>query len=337
MTKIKPRRRLLDGTMRLISLVPRGANQVTALFKNRDAIELQGVAKMDAQGYLTSIVYLAEQPDSQGDIASADVVKGYCHGYIANMEGSGIDVMHDCKPVGTDRAQVCENFIVQKGDERFHNIKDDKGNAVDATDAWATVIKLHDPVLKAPYANGDWVGVSMFGSAIVEPLHKTNPNTPPQETPEMDETKMAELLKTFGVDLGEKIVTGLAKALKPEEKKVEKIEVTVEKIDFVGDPLNAEDLAKHTDKVMQATCDLSTTEGLAKWQTYVAVRADSKLSPSDLIQKQIDALQVRLDKADKASNTDSTDGKPVAKGGTIQDKLARGRAKAAELKKNGVL
>lgn len=330
------KRRLLDGTMRLISLVPRGANQVAALYKNRDAVELQGVAKMDSEGLLTSIVYLVDTTDSQGDIAAKAVVKGYCHDYIANMEGSGIDVMHDCEPVGVDRAQVAENFIVQKTDERFHNIKDDQGNAVDAADAWATVIKIHDPVLKAPYANGDWVGVSMFGSAIVEPLNKTNP-TPTQDT-EMTPEQMAALLKTFGDDLGTKIVAGLAKALEPKKvEKVEKIE-KVAKIEFVGDPLNTDDLAKHADKVMQATCDLSTAEGLAKWQAYVAKRADSQLSESELLEKQIAELTERLDKSEGNSNADPSDGNSrLAKGASVQDKLAHGRKRAAELKKAGVL
>lgn len=321
--------------MKLISLVPRGANQVTALFKGKDVVEMQGVAKLDSEGYLTSVVYLVEQGDSQGDIASKEVVKGYCHGFIANMEGSGIDVMHDCKPVGTDRAQVCEIFIVQKSDTRFHGMKcTDTGDAIDATDAWATVIKIHDPVLKAPYASGEWVGVSMFGSAFTEPVHKTI-TTPREEKPDMDETKMAALLKLFGEDLAEKLVTGIAKAMKPEEKKIEKIEPV--KIPFEGNPLNTEDLAKHSDKVMQASCDLSTEDGLAKWSAYVAKKEDSKLSESELLQKQIAALTVRLDKADKASNTDGGDGNTSVVGKSIADKLAAGRKRAAELKKAGVL
>jgi len=329
------KRRLLDGTMRLISLVPRGANQVAALYKNRDAMQLDGVAKMDSEGLLTSIVYLVEQADSHGDIAAKDVVKGYCHNFIPNMEGNGIDVMHDCDPVGADRAHIAENFIVQKGDPRFQNITDEHGKKVDATDAWATVVKIHDPILKAPYANGEWVGVSMFGSAIVEPLTKQTQPTP-QENPDMDETKMAELLKNFGEDLGSKIVTGLAKALEP--KKVEKTEVAKSDIPFEGDPMNADDLAKHADKVVLKSCDLSTPEGIAKWSSYVAKKSENApAEDTDQLRKEVEALQARINKSESASNANPSDGTPVSKGGTIQDKLARGRARAAELKKSGAL
>jgi hypothetical protein len=332
--KNPPKRRLLDGGMSLISLVPRGANQVQVLFKDdRVRVELLGVAKMDSEGLLTSLVYVPERPDSQGDVASAEVIKQYCHDFIKNMDGNGIDVMHDCKPVGNDRAQVCENFVVQKGDPRFEGIKDSEtGELINPEGAWGTVIKIHDPVLKAPYESGDWCGVSMFGSALVEPLTKFDNQPDPEEDQEMDETKFEALLKTFGADLSTTIVEGISKALKPKEKKVEKTEVK-----FEGDPTNAEDIAKHKDALFLANCDLTTLEGLAKWEQYLVKKTEAE-KPEDVkeLEKELEALQARIDKAEKASAADPKDS-PVQKGGTLAEKLARGKARAQELKKSGVL
>jgi hypothetical protein len=332
MSQKKPKRRLGEGIMRLISLVPRGANQARAIFKDRNVVELQGVAKMDSEGLLTSVVFLVEQTDSQGDIASKDIVKSYCHNFIPNMEGNGIDVMHDGKPVGNERAHLCENFIVQKGDPRFQDVCDaDTNEKLDATDAWATVTKIHDPVLKAPYESGEWCGVSMFGSAMVEPLTKFDNQTDPQEDQEMNEDKFAEMLKTFGVDLSTSLVEGISKAVKPKEPKVPAKTV----VKFEGDTNDPKALAKHKDNLFLANCDLTTLEGLTKWEDYVAKRG-AKEEPEDTteLQKQIDALQARIDKADKAS-TDPAD-VPVGKAGeSIKDKLARGTARVERLKKSG--
>lgn len=329
----KPKRRIKAAKISLISLVPAGANRVTSLFKSRhreeDVVEMAAVAKMDSQGYLTSLVYVPDTVDTDGDTADAEVIKEMAHGFVANMEGNGIDVLHDGEPVGNDRAHVCETFIVQKDDPRFAGVTNDADEPIDPTGSWGVVIKIDDPELRSRYATGEWVGVSMFGSAIVEPLSKSNP---PQEI-EMDETKMAELLKTFGKDLSENIVTGLSKALEPKDEPKDEPVAKTPQVEFEGDPTSLEDLEKHAEKVMLASLDLSKAEDIAKWRDHLAKKQTA--APADPNAAKIAELEKQLAKLRKAPTADGEPSDPAPTG--LAANLAKGRERAERLKKAGVI
>jgi hypothetical protein len=192
----------------------------------------------DEHGELTSVVYAVEHRDSQGDIADAEVVKDMAYGFIS--EGGKVDIRHDGKAVGPDRARVGETFLVQKTDPRFHGWKDADGKPVDLTAAWATVIKIDDPELRKKYRSGEWAGVSMGGTAIVEQekaelsdlvdaLKKAFKPDPEPQTKDsaMDKEQFLALQKTMTDGF-----TALAKALEPKIEKPEappKPPVTVEK------------------------------------------------------------------------------------------------------------
>lgn len=322
----KPKRRIKAAKISLISLVPAGANRVTALFKGRGDVELSAVAKIDVEGYLTALVYVPDMVDSQQDVANAQAIKQMAHDFISNMEGNGIDVLHDCQPIGSERARICETFLVQKGDPRFAGVTDDTGAAVDPTGAWGVVIKIDDPDLRALYASGEWVGVSMFGSAIVEPVTKSAP----KET-QMDATQMAELLKTFGKSLSQELVEGLAKALAPAP--VTPTPATAPAVEFEGDPFNPDDVAKHAERVLFASLDLSKAADLAKWQAHLAKRA----APApDSNAAKIDELEKQLAKLRKApTNGAEPNGRPESL--TVAQKLAKAKERAVALKKEGVI
>ena len=121
-----PLREILDGDVFFISLVDEGANGAEVVLKNTDGTALpriEGVAKMDEEGLLYNLVY-GPGVDAHGDMAGPEAVKRLCHKYIPNMIGSGIDVMHNCKPLPKEAAYVCENFMIQKnGDDRFKGVK----------------------------------------------------------------------------------------------------------------------------------------------------------------------------------------------------------------------
>lgn len=329
----KAKRRIKAAKISLISLVPAGANRVVSLFKGRDdVVELAAMAKMDAEGYLTALVYVPDHVDSQGDVADAPAIKAMAHEFIANMDGNGIDVLHDCKPVGNERARICETFVVQKGDPRFEGVTDDDGTALDPAGSWGVVIKIDDPDLRSRYATGEWVGVSMFGSAIVEPL--TKQSTSPKEN-EMDEKQMAELLKTFGKDLSENIVAGLAKALQPETpSQPEPTPVDKTKVEFEGDPSNPEDVAKHAERVLFASLDMSDPNDIAKWQAHLAKQAAE--APANPNAEKIEALEKELRKLRGAPANGE---EPVRKTGelTLREKLAKAKERAVALKKEGVI
>ena len=225
-------RRIKKAAIKFISLCPAGANLIDTVYKTDGGVTfntlVKAADKFDEEGEITAVVYAPNHRDAQGDIADATVVKQMAHDFIAN--GANIDISHDGKPVGRDRARVAETFLVQKGDARFVGWKDRKGQDVDLTGAWATVIKIDDPELRRKYRSGDWAGVSMGGTAEVEhekaesALEKfleiltkvTNPPTNPttNET-EMTPQELQTILDAQKTAMKEGFAD-LAKALKPE-------------------------------------------------------------------------------------------------------------------------
>lgn len=219
-------RRIKKANITFISLVPKGANKIAPIFKDDGSVEVRTLSKLDDEkGELTAVVYAPELRDSQGDIADAEVVKDMAHEFIAN--GASIDIRHDGKAVSREKARVAESFIVHKSDNRFHGWKDYDGNPVDLTGSWATVIKIDDEGLRKKYRSGEWSGVSMGGTAVVEQEKESSfdlfleklskalnpkPSTPPPAT---DETMDKETLKSI-TDSIEKGFSELAKSLKPE-------------------------------------------------------------------------------------------------------------------------
>lgn len=160
-------RRILKAKINFLSLCPRGANQLPTILKADDTFDIQTLVKangdFDVRGELLNVVYAPELRDSQGDIASAEVIKDAM--YESAKTGMNIDIRHNNVAVPKDKAYIAESFIVQKGDARFADFKDYSGKVVDVTGAWATVVKIEDADLKAKYKSGEWNGVSMGGHA----------------------------------------------------------------------------------------------------------------------------------------------------------------------------
>lgn len=159
-------RRIKKAKIDFISLVPLGANRMPVIYKDDGALEIDTISRMDDKGELLAVVYAPELRDTQGDIASAEVVKEMAYDFVAN--GAKIDIRHDGKKVEKSRARIAETFIVHASDKRFHDWKTNDNRPVDLTGAWATVIKIDDPELRRLYREGGWNGVSMGGTAVVE-------------------------------------------------------------------------------------------------------------------------------------------------------------------------
>ena len=119
-------RRIKHATISFISLVPRGANQLPVLYKSEDqTAKFDCIVKDDRfaeEGLLTAIVYAPETVDSQGDIASAAVIKQMAHDYVRNV--GAVDVRHNTNALPREKVSVVESFIIQKDDERFSGLKD---------------------------------------------------------------------------------------------------------------------------------------------------------------------------------------------------------------------
>jgi hypothetical protein len=151
----------------LISLCPAGANRLPVVFKADGGVVFNPIVKADMEkGEITACVYAPEHRDSQGDIASAEVIKEAAYSFA--KDGEGVDIRHNQQPLPREQVYVAESFIIQKGDPRFSDLKDRDGKPVDATEGWGVVLKVDDPDLRTKYRSGEWGGVSMFGTAVVE-------------------------------------------------------------------------------------------------------------------------------------------------------------------------
>jgi hypothetical protein len=161
-------KRIVKAKIDFISLCEKGANTFSTIYKGGDedkSVDLSTICKdMNELGEIVALVYAPESVDSQGDVASAAVIKEFAHDFSKN--GEGIDVKHNEEVLSKDAVYVAESFIVQKNDPRFDGMKDYDGNSVDATGGWGVVLKVDDEDLREKYRSGEWEGVSMGGTAI---------------------------------------------------------------------------------------------------------------------------------------------------------------------------
>lgn len=239
------KRRIVKVEVKFLSLVPKGANQLKALYKDDGSFEIDTLVKVNDEGELIAVAYAPEFRDSQGDIASQDVCKQMAHSFAKN--GAKLDLRHDGVAITKDRAFVAETFLVQKGDPRFAGLTDRQGNLVDPSGGWGVVVKLVDPELRAKYKSGEWDGVSLGGVAQVVVTDK-------EESWNMDPKELLEALKANNEEIAKTVTTGvvgvlkevlepLAKADKKEDDKQE------DEALFKGDPTNPADVKKHLDNL----------------------------------------------------------------------------------------
>jgi hypothetical protein len=344
-------RRIVKAKIKFLSLVPKGANKFPVIYKADDgSFEWATIIKtpdnFEDQGELTAVVYAPEQRDSQGDIASGEVVKEMA--YEFQREGGAIDILHDGKPISKDKAFVAETFIVQKNDPRFFEMTDYSGKKVDVTDAWAVVMKIEDKALRKLFKEENWNGVSMGGTAEVlqeksdslEDLLKSFVKRYSNKKDDIDMTT-EELVAAL-----EKSNEALIKALTPapEKKTPEpeaKPEVTVDLNDaeavkkhleslekkdkkednapeYKGDWTDVEALAKHQRELqiwkIRKETDTSDPEQVAKMIVAITALAkgdDEETLPDkndpDFLKKENDLLQRKLAKLNKSSKQPTED------------------------------
>jgi len=172
-----PSRRIKKAKINFISLVPKGASKMPVIYKDDDAFEVKALTKsITDEGELTSIVYPADREDSQGELASAEVIKEMAHEFARDGLGA-VDIRHDGKALSKEQAYVAESFLVPEGDPRFKGLVDYDGEPVNPTGAWAVVVKIEDEDLRQKYRSGEWKGVSMGGVGVFEEVGKERRNS----------------------------------------------------------------------------------------------------------------------------------------------------------------
>lgn len=213
-------KRIKAANITYLSLVPRGATQLGVLYKDDSgSVEVAGLAKSLGEGRLLAAVYVPGLEDAHGDFADdPKVIEQMAHTFLKN--GAKLDVLHNEETLSKTAAFVAESFIIQKGDERFKDLKTLDGRSVDATGGWGAVIKIEDPKLQSLYADNRWNGVSMFGPAIVEHVSKS------KEEPDMTPEEIAKLVAQTVAGLKAELTTEVTQVVKsllpkaPEERKV---------------------------------------------------------------------------------------------------------------------
>jgi hypothetical protein len=308
-------RRIKKARINHISLVPRGANAMPVFYKSEGngtgRVQFDMLTKaaddFDEKGELLAVVYAPEVRDSQGDIASAEVIKEMAYEFARS--GKGIDVRHDGESLPKDKAFVAENFIVQKGDPRFENFKDYNGDPVDVTGAWATVIKIEDESLRKNYREGKWNGVSMGGTGEVEVekesdfIEKLLKVIDKHKDIDMKPEELAALLKQNN----EALVAALTKELKPSEEK---------KADALVEPNAGESLAEYTARVTKEAPDAKASDILAvfeKSQTKPNAPKKPIFKGDPMKVEDVKAHQLALKKWELSKDVDWEDPESVAK------------------------
>lgn len=298
----KTSRRIKKANIRFLSLCTAGANGFTSLYKSFQGLDEDGSfefstlsKEMSEEGEIISLVYAPESTDLEGDVASAEVIKEMCYSFSKNK--GDIDIRHDGKPVGTDRAYVAQSFIVQKGDPRFEGFKDKEGNEVDAEGGWAVAVKLADENLRKLYREGTWDGISMGGEGKVEVLKSD------------DSSDAMSLLR--GIAKLFKLSGGSDDALNPEKEekdmKPEEVNKTVEEAIKKAIPTIVEQVKKANASTEGFTGDLNDKEALRKHLEALDAKDANKVDLNDP-----ESLKKQLAKLEAAS-LDLTDPTQVKK------------------------
>lgn len=245
-------RRIKKARIDFISLCPKGANTFRTMYK-ADGINadfelslLKAKDSVEEKGELLAVVYAPEVMDSQGDIASKEVIKEAMHSAAKN--GLKLDIRHDGKEVSKDDAYIAESFEIIKGDDRFAGVKDYNGKEVDVTGGWGILVKIQNDDLRKLYKENGWQGVSMGGVMQVEPLEK-------------ESNEIIILLKKIGAalvgskpepkgesDMTKEEVTALVKEILAEAQKAQKPDEPVKdeaKKDDAFDATNPEQVGKY--------------------------------------------------------------------------------------------
>lgn len=326
-------RRIIEAKITHLSLVKRGANRLPVIYKSdaaKDNIDIDMLVKasadFDEKGELIAVVYAPELRDTQGDIASQDVIRKAMHD--AMKTGIKIDMSHDGKELTKDQVYVAESFEIQKGDPRFADMKDRDGNAVDVTGGWGVVMKITDPAVRKLYRDKTWEGVSMLGDGKVVmekadtvdlffdrlgKLLKTN--EPSTGELDMNEADLKKVLDERDDKLTKSITAALKDVLKPEAPADEAEDIGVDK-PVLAAGFTKSDLQQYTFDsrrydIAKSVYDAQKTKDAKKIAAAIA-KAD----------KDLEALDADIEKAEKAAKKNGKGKAALEKGDEGDDENA---------------
>lgn len=190
---VTPKRRLMKVDVSFISLVGKGANQKTVIWKSAEAAEptIQkqiSIAKVDEEERMVfGIVYSPDQVDSQGDVADAAVIKEMAYNFQKSAQTGNIDKQHN---FSAGEGFVAESWLTKAGDPLFPN---------DPVGSWAVGIKVEKDETWEAVKKGELAGLSMAGLALCEEVQKSA--APATTTTDKPVTMIDKVKKKLGISI----------------------------------------------------------------------------------------------------------------------------------------
>lgn len=163
---MEAKRKLKNISISFISLVNKGANLKSIIYKSDDNVEdsfskLFQIRKLDDdQKIVYGIVYSPDEVDSQGDFASAEDIKKMSYQFMKEAKTNNVDKQHNFIP---GEGFIAESWILQEGDPIFPDI---------AKGSWAVAVKIEKEDTWQKIKNNEITGLSMAGVAETESFKK---------------------------------------------------------------------------------------------------------------------------------------------------------------------
>lgn len=150
-----------------ISLVNRGANQKTIIFKSADNInpelKVVPITKIDEDQHIVyGIVYSPNDEDAQGDIATAEVIKDMAYRFMEKGQTNNVDKQHNFQ---SEEGFIAESWLTKENDSVFPNAN---------IGSWGVAIKVAKQETWELIKSGAIAGLSLAGVAVVEEIEKSN-------------------------------------------------------------------------------------------------------------------------------------------------------------------
>lgn len=161
-----PKRLLKDVQVLFISLVDKGANKRTVIWKNAaETAPTMGrtipIRKIDEEKRLVyGIVYAPDEEDTQGDAMTGPEIEKMAYGFMKAGRTRNVDQQHDYE---ADEGFVAESWLIRKGDPMFPE---------EPEGAWAVAIKVENDDAWKKVKNGEITGLSMGGFGKAEEVEK---------------------------------------------------------------------------------------------------------------------------------------------------------------------
>lgn len=336
------------ANVEFLSLCPHGKNGLKVLYKENGKFEAPVQIKkgdeFDKRGEIIAAIYIPDHPDYDDHFATDEyAIKSMAYSHARN--GSKLDLRHDEQPLTKDQAYMAESFIIQKGDPRFADMKDDAGRAVDPTGGWGAVIKLEDPELKANYEFDGWEGVSLFGDALVQQVKSDEERvvdrllSKRKEKARMDEEKIQKMFSDALNPITEVLKKLAERDTKEPVKKEEPEKKELKAPEFKGDPTDLEAVRAYQKELrkyeLMKSIDWSDPKAVEKLEKQLdedGKKDDEKSKLSKEAQDEIGRLKDQIAKLEKGSKQPLGDGDGEGEGESDDERLFKiGKEAAAHI------